>query len=458
MKNSVQLKKKAWFADEQVTYDFPDNWDLNIFSLKDSELLTTKEIKRNIDHPIGSEKIQTLSRQGMKVLIICDDISRPTRTDLVLPILIDSLLEAGVRRDDISILIASGTHTVMTSYEIELKIGKEVINHFQVHTHNCKRENVFIGRTSRGTPVYVNKRVVESDLVIGVGGLYPHNPAGFSGGAKLILGVCSISTILHFHRKRKGSEIGGDIHNEFRLDMLEAARLAHLDFIVNMIINGDRELIDVVAGDTDEAFLEGICRARSLLGVPGPDSESYDLVIADVYPFDSTYAFMRKGWWPVKNVKQECYKLIIAAMPKGIGGHLIYSVPGDSKMNKIKLLFYEFKTFGISDFISKNIRFKLALVFRKITSKILLRKRNHKYTGESDYIKTDNHSLEFSILHHTEGEVKAQLYLLPHRLFDNMDQYINYLNGITGQRPLRVAIYKNSSLTFPVNNQDTLSI
>jgi len=283
MKNRIQLKQGSWFKDALVTYNFPNHWDIHIFSVKESKVLNASEIKWNIDNPIGTEKLNLLARNGMKVLLVCDDISRPTRTDLVLPIIINSLTEAGVNKEDISILISSGTHNVMSRDEIDLKIGKMISDNFHVHTHNYKRGNKFIGKTVQGTPVYINNRVVESDLVIGIGGIYPHDPAGFSGGAKLILGVCGISTILHFHRKRKGSGVGGDIHNEFRQDILDAARLSHLDFIVNMLINGDREIIDIVSGDVDKAFVEGIRRARPLLGVPDPDSASYCLAVLYLY-------------------------------------------------------------------------------------------------------------------------------------------------------------------------------
>jgi len=450
-RNTVQLKYGSWFSDKQATYNFPENWDLHIFSMMDSPVLDSFTLKQNLDNPIGSQRIQTLAKPGMKILFLCDDISRPTRTDIILPIMIESLVQSGVRVEDISILLASGTHDLMTDSEIDLKIGKEIVSEVQVFRHNCKKGNVFVGRTSQGTPVYVNKRVVESDLVIGIGGIYPHDPAGFSGGAKLILGVCGLSTILHFHRKRKGGVAGGEIDTEFRRDLLDAARLAKLDFIVNMLVNPEREIIYLVAGDVDAAFREAIRVSRRLLGVPGPDREHFDLVIADAYPIDSTYAFMRKGWWPVIEVKQNCHRLIIAALPKGIGRHLIFSVPGTSKKNKIKLLFYEFKSFGIGYFL-RTLKLRFASILRKVLSKIPVFKKSDAKASVSHQPGSSVISGGFAILHHTNGEAKQQLTSLPHRIFDDMEEYIKYVDELAGHRPLKVAIYKNSSLTFPIGD------
>jgi nickel-dependent lactate racemase len=208
--------------------------------------------------------------------------------------LLHLLLEQGIEKDKVSILISSGTHDLMNEREICLKLGRRIAEEYNILLHHCKRGNVFIGRTSRGTPVYINRHLLGHNLIIGVGGIVPHNPAGFGGGAKLILGVCGIRTIMHFHRFRKGAGTGGNIENEFRLDVQEAARMAGLNFIVNTLVNREREVIDLFSGDLEEAFNCGVAAARKLFSVPHPDSAKFDLVIADVYPFDASFAFTRK--------------------------------------------------------------------------------------------------------------------------------------------------------------------
>ncbi len=451
MENTINLKHGAWYKDAPVTYNFPENWDVEIFSVKKSPVLDIRQVRSNIDNPVGAEKIRILAKPGMKVLLISDDIVRPTRTDIVIPVLIEMLLEAGVRKEDISILISSGTHNVMTRDEIDLKFGKATTAHFRVYTHDYRKGNKFVGKTTQGTPVFLNKRVVSSDLVIGIGGIYPHEPAGFGGGAKLILGVCGMSTILHFHRRRSGSGIGGDINNDFRRDISDAARLAHMDFIVNTVINGDRDIIELVAGDTEKAYLEGIRRARTLLSVPDPDSGSYDLVIADVYPIDSTYTFMQKGWWPVWSVKYDCFRLVIASMPKGAGGHMLFPLKRDPQINKIRLRYFEFKAFGTVYFINKIVVPKLRSILKKIRSKIMPPAQARVSAGSEKYKNATIRTRELAILHYAEGKAKQQLETFPHMVFDDQNLYYQHISAITGNRPLKVALYKNSSLTYPIS-------
>ena len=109
-----------------------------------------------------------------------------------------------------------------------------------------------------------------------MGGIVPHNPAGFGGGEKLILGVCGIRTILHFHQRRNGTGTGGDVNNEFRMDVQEASQLAGLGFIVNTVVNRHREVVDVFSGDPDRAFRAGVEMVRKHFGVPHPDTMNFD--------------------------------------------------------------------------------------------------------------------------------------------------------------------------------------
>ncbi|MCK5135108.1 MAG: DUF2088 domain-containing protein [Bacteroidales bacterium] len=451
MKNSIDIRQRAWFGDDRVTIDFPEEWDVQIFSPPEMEALHESEIRRKIESPIGFDSLDMLVLPGKKVLIICDDISRPTRTDLILPVLLGILEERGIAEEQISILVSSGTHDLMDEGEIALKLGKEIADKYNVFLHHCKRGNVYIGRTSRGTPVYVNRHLERHDLVIGVGGIVPHNPAGFGGGAKLILGVCGIRTILHFHQRRKGIGTGGDIENEFRLDVLEAARMAGLEFIVNTLVNRDREVTEIFSGDVDQAFRTGVDMARKYYGVPNPDSGNFDLVIADVYPFDASFAFTRKGWWPVMNVSQECHKMIISAMPKGVGGHLVFPIPNDRKINKLVRLYFELITFGIRHFMTKSLASRIRTMLRKMgfqKGKRLI----HSKTPGADKVKSSRSEVpggDVVYFHGAKREAANALQRLPYRLFSSPGEYLKYITEVTGNRPLRVAFYRSSSLTFP---------
>jgi len=442
----------AWFGDDRVTIDFPENWDIHLFSPDDAEALSESEIRSRIESPVGFEDQSMVVDPVARVLIICDDISRPTRTDLILPLLLTMLLEQGIEKDKVSILISSGSLALMNIEEISLKLGQRIAEEYNIHLHNSRRGNKYIGKTSRGTPVYVNRHVLENNLIIGIGGIVPHNPAGFGGGAKLILGVCGIKTIMHFHSLRKGSWTGGKTGNEFRLDLQEAARMAGLNFIVNTLINREREVIDLFSGDLEEAFNRGVAAARKLFSVPHPDSEKFDLVIADVYPFDASFAFTRKGWWPVMNVSQDCHKLIISAMPKGVGGHLIYPIPNSKWINKLVRLYVDLDSFGIRYFFAHSLSSRINKMLKKIRGRNNIRSNNiHKDRPQGDgKVSSGLPGSDVCYLHSARGSASKSLHQLPYRLFNSPESYFKYIGSITEEKPLRVAIYRASALTFPL--------
>lgn len=455
MRNRVTLKHGAWIHDSDWQIRFPEDWEIEVFMHASVKALEIEEIAAMIDSPVGSAGLEQLLHTGKRVLIVCDDISRPTRTDIILPLVTERLHRYGVRDNQITILIASGTHRPMNREEIARKLGAQVALNHRVVLHDYRHKGTYAGRTTSGTPVYLNSQFAKHDLVIGVGGICPHSSAGFGGGAKLILGACNIRTILHFHQERRGAGTGQTTRNEFRQDILEAARLAGMDFIVNSMVNQRREVTGVVSGDVEEAFLSGVDMARKLYGVPHPDAGKYDLVIADTYPFDATYAFVRKGWWPVLNVSGECHKLIIASMHEGKGGHLVYPIPRDGIINKIRRLWFELLAFGPLHFLSKSVTARFRSVFARIKPGVRKavsesRTRKPEQTSESGYPGGD-----VDILHRATGSERESLRALPNRVFSDQEQYFQYLKAKTGNKPLKVALYRASSLTYPQNPPDT---
>jgi hypothetical protein len=201
----------------------------------------------------------------------------------------------------------------------------------------------------------------------------------------------------------------------------------------------------------DLAFQAGVAESRKIYGVPHPDSREFDLVIADVYPFDASFAFTRKGWWPVMHVAQNCHKLIISAMPKGVGGHLVFPIPNDRKINKLVRLYYELVTFGIRHFIRRSLASRFRKLFRRLgygRSKPQSAPGS-KPAGKSALIRSELPGTNVVYLHHAAGKAALSLRRLPYRIFLSPEKYIKYITEATGNKPLRVALYKASSLTFP---------
>ena len=322
--NFIRSRTKAWYEDREVVYSFPDSWTLRVFSPQSQKTIDERQIYNSIQTPIGRAPLFADLKPHTKVCILSDDISRPTRTDLIIPVLLQILRESGVQEKNVQIVIASGTHPGMNTREKVLKFGQKVCARVQILDHNYEGPLQYRGQTSLGTAIYVNESVAKSDFVIGVGGIYAAQKAGFSGGAKLILGACGSDTIRHFHSRRRGVERGGSVENEFRKDLLEAARLCGLRFIVNNLLSQDREVTDIFAGDPQEAFLAGVEKARRTYAAPDPNNLLLDMVVADAYPFDASCVFTRKGWWPLKRCQADCHRLLLSAIPKGVGDHGLF--------------------------------------------------------------------------------------------------------------------------------------
>jgi lactate racemase len=245
--------------------------------------------------PIGSPRLADLARQcrpgGAKsVLVVVDDISRPTPVHLLLPPLLDELRGAGVPDTGIELLLALGTHRFMTPAEIEAKVGPAVARRHRVHNHDWKDPDAceLMGTTSLGVPVWINKRVARADLVVGVGRIMPLDVCGFTGGGKILVpGVCGKITNDEMHWTRMDlpdDEVVGRPENPVRSSIDAMARAAGLDFIVNVVMDRHARIRRVVAGDMVAAHREGCRHALRVHAVRLP--READIVVADSFPFD----------------------------------------------------------------------------------------------------------------------------------------------------------------------------
>lgn len=251
-------------------------------------------------HPIGTPPLKDIVHRGEKIVIIVSDITRLwIRTEQFLIYIIQYLNDIGIHDEDISILISLGTHRPSSEEEKRQIVGKEVFSRISVYDHDCfhGQELCFLGHSSFGTPIYINKRVVEADRVILTGGITFHLFAGFGGGAKSIVpGVAGLETIQHNHRLTfyKGKSTGlnpnacsNRIHgNPMREDITEICRKLQPDFLLNAVLNQHGDFINFVAGDFEQAWLKGCDMIRDLYGIP--INEKADIVIASAggYPKD----------------------------------------------------------------------------------------------------------------------------------------------------------------------------
>ncbi len=245
-------------------------------------------IRRALADPIGAPPLKNLVKPGSRIAVVIDDITRETPTKLMLPPVLEDLLAAGASRENISIVIALGTHRPMTDNEIKQKIDPDTIRSFPIVNVPAGDKNrmVYLGRSSQGIPAWVNQTVAEADLRLGLGMIQPHLDAGYGGGAKIILpGVCGEETVTAFHIKMAGIEGNqlGLVDAPLRNDLEEfVGERIDLDFILNAILDRDGALYQCVAGHFIRAHRAGIRFAREVYGVPV--SQRYPVVIANAYP------------------------------------------------------------------------------------------------------------------------------------------------------------------------------
>ncbi len=260
---------KLKYGDGYRTLNLPEKNILAIVEGKDipQDRPVRDQVAEALNNPIGCQRLSEIakSKNARSAVIIVNDFTRAIPyfgDDYNMLIDLASELEVGgIPREGIRFLVATGTHRPHTDAENLENFGREVVENYQVISHNCDKDNVYLATMSSGHELWVDKVVVESDVVVGTGMIAPHYYGGISGGRKSILpGVVGRETIRANHAMimRPGVGIGALEGNPIAEEMMEAARKAGLDFILNVIFNKRKEIILVVAGDMEAAFNEGV--------------------------------------------------------------------------------------------------------------------------------------------------------------------------------------------------------
>ncbi|MEW5946448.1 MAG: nickel-dependent lactate racemase [bacterium] len=307
-----------WGADGVLEFELPGGWNLlgSMRPASPSALADVEtELERALVQPTGCGPLAELARGKRKVAIVVDDISRPTPAYRLMGKVLEHLAGGGVKADSVTLIPGLGVHRPMTREEMEAKAGKANLETARWENHDSRdgEKLVFLGRTRRGTRVYVNRTVAESDLVVLVGTIEPHVHAGFGGGYKNILpGVSGVVTISRNHaicaHPRYFSMIGTEPEkNPMRLDIEEAGRmLKGTVFIVNTVLDQGGGIVAVVAGDPVAAHRRGVKAAAGMYGVRVP--RRADVVITGSSPMDLD---LRQGGKAIANT-------LFAAKPGGV--------------------------------------------------------------------------------------------------------------------------------------------
>jgi nickel-dependent lactate racemase len=277
--------------------------------------------------PIGSAPLSQLARGRKSACILICDITRPVPNEFLLRQILRTLEAAGIPRDKILILIATGLHRPNLGDELVELVGAEIAASYRVENHDGRNlaDHAHLGTSPRGVPVWIDRRYVEADLKIATGLIEPHLMAGYSGGRKLVCpGIAALETVQSWHgpaflehpRADCGILDGNPVHEE----NTRIARMAGCDFIVNVSLDKDRRVTSLVAGDMEAAFAKGVEFVESVCKAPIP--EPCDVVVTSSagYPLDTTFYQAIKGLTGVLPIVKEGGTIVIAAaLDQGIG-------------------------------------------------------------------------------------------------------------------------------------------
>ena len=245
-----------------------------------------------LENPIGTGSLEELLRPDDSVVIMVDDTTRPTPAAKILPFVLERIHKAGVPVEAVKLFMGMGTHRPMTEEELCIKLGDEVRERYRVINRDY-REGPFVdlGQTESGTPIEINEEILKAKFKIAVGTVIPHISAGWGGGSKMILpGVCSQRTTDMMHLMacivQPVLEVIGSRDNKPRAEMDAIAAKVRLDFIVNTVMDEDKNMLGVFAGHFIEAHRAACEMAEKVMVVPIPAQADILIVSANPCHFD----------------------------------------------------------------------------------------------------------------------------------------------------------------------------
>lgn len=310
--------------------DVPDSNLAGILRMNRIEPLEypSDAVSKALDEPIASDPLAQLAQVRESACIVASDITRPVPNKIILPPILNVLESSGIHRDNIVILIATGIHRPNEGKELDEVLGEDIARNYRIVNHISREPETqeYLGTTSRGIPVYVDKTYLSADLKILTGLIEPHLMAGYSGGRKAVCpGLCSVETMKMMH----GPQILEDERavagimdgNPFHEGALEVARMAGVDFILNVDMNEEREITGVFAGDLEEAHEEGVKHVEQMVKVEVDEPADIVLISGAGYPLDTTFYQAIKGMVAaIDVVKSDGSIILVSECSDGIGG------------------------------------------------------------------------------------------------------------------------------------------
>jgi len=389
-----------------IKLNIPDKNILNIVTAdrQGANIDEDKIIADALENPVESKKLSEIAKGKKSAIVLASDITRPCPSYKFLPYIIDELKAGGI--SNIKVIFGLGIHRKLTKDEKIKLAGDYIAKNADLIDSDPSRCRL-IGKTSRGTPVEVFKEVLDSDILIATGNIEYHYFAGYSGGAKAAMpGICSYSSISANHSMMLDDKAatGRYKDNPVRCDIEEAGKIIGIDFIFNVILDDEKNIIAAVAGKNNSAFLGGIKIYDSIYKKEVKDTADIVITSPGGYPKDINLYQSHKALENVKDIADCGGKIIlIAKCSEGFGEDTFADWMADAANYPL---------------LSKKIRKKFVLGGHKAVaiSKILSKTDVFLY---SDFDRSETENMGFKKL-------------------DNIQQYLD--NQISKNSSIRITI------------------
>lgn len=321
------MKVRLDYGRDGLEVEVPDR--AQVLHMADTPALEDLEgqIAHALRHPIGTPALSQLARGRRDACVVISDITRPVPNAVILPPILATLEAAGIPREAITILVATGLHRPNEGEELVALVGAQIAAQYRILNHRARdRETLaYIGETSGGAPIWIDKAYIGADLKISTALIEPHLMAGYSGGRKAICpGLMGVDTMRVLH----GPRLMGDPRsaegiiegNPFHRQALEVAQKAGVDFTFNVSMNARRQVTGLFCGDLEKAHAEGVAfverQAQAQIARPVP----IVVTTSAGHPLDLTLYQAVKGLTAVLPIVEEGGTILIAARcQEGIG-------------------------------------------------------------------------------------------------------------------------------------------
>lgn len=311
-----------------LTVRLPDDVDVSVLEPRPATPLADPggAVAAALASPLGTPPLVELARGRRDAVVVISDKTRPIPYGVVLPPLLAALEAGGIPRERIEILVATGLHRANTPAELEAMTSPAIVAAYRIRNHVARDagQHVHLGRTERGTELWIDRGYVDADLKVITGLIEPHLMAGYSGGRKAVAPGCAgVETMRSLHGAAMlEARIGPGLldGNPFHAELVGIARRVGVDCLCDVTIDRARRLTGVFAGDLEAAHAAGVRAVEAHVAVTLARPADVVITSAAGFPLDDTYYQSIKGLVAALNIVRRGGTIILAAaITEGLG-------------------------------------------------------------------------------------------------------------------------------------------